>query len=488
MLTQASPGMGLNAYFTYQVVGFHGTGSVTYGLALTAVFVEGFIFVFLALIGMRQWLVKVIPSSIKLASGAGIGLFLTEIGLSYSAGIGLITGSFVTPTDLGGCLPQYRDPATGDCLSHKMASPTVRIISPAQLYCNNLIDEQKVVDRSDVWWSAHRVSNVLQGEISYHDWHRCRFNHIMAVCHGSVSPQCLSLLKSFSRDTPFTYFPRTTSGNTMFSFFQKVVTFQPIQHLLNANDWDVTQAGRHFALALFTFLYVDIIDASATLYSMAKYARVVNEETGDFPRSTIAYCTDALTISIGSLFGVSPSTVFIESGAGIAEGGRTGLTAMTTGLCFLISIFFAPIFASIPPWATGCTLVIVGCLMMTQVQHINWRYFGDALPAFVTIATMPLSYSVAYGLIAGVFTYTVLNGLIWFTDKASGGRWQPPDFDQKQVWTAVPEGGTLPWFVRVAQKKIWSGRREANDGESVAANTEASELELVDADAKRGRV
>jgi AGZA family xanthine/uracil permease-like MFS transporter len=126
MLTIFSPGMGLNAYFTYQVVGFHGTGPVTYGMALTAVFVEGFIFVFLSLIGMRQWLVKVIPSSIKLASGAGIGLFLTEIGMSYSAGIGLITGSIDTPTDLGGCQPQYRDPATGDCDSHKMANPTVR--------------------------------------------------------------------------------------------------------------------------------------------------------------------------------------------------------------------------------------------------------------------------------------------------------------------------------------------------------------------------
>ena len=120
-----SPGMGLNAYFTYQVVGFHGTGPVTYRLALTAVFVEGFIFVFLSLIGMRQWLVKVIPPSIKVASGVGIGLFLTLIGMSYSAGIGLMTGSSSTPTDLGGCPPQYLDPETGDCTSHKMTNPTV---------------------------------------------------------------------------------------------------------------------------------------------------------------------------------------------------------------------------------------------------------------------------------------------------------------------------------------------------------------------------
>lgn len=116
--------MGLNAYFTYQVVGYHGTGPVSYRLALTAVFVEGFVFVFLSLIGMRQWLVKVIPASIKVASGAGIGLFLTEIGLSYSAGIGAITGAVVTPTDLGGCPPQYLD-QSGDCTGHRVTNPTV---------------------------------------------------------------------------------------------------------------------------------------------------------------------------------------------------------------------------------------------------------------------------------------------------------------------------------------------------------------------------
>jgi AGZA family xanthine/uracil permease-like MFS transporter len=270
----------------------------------------------------------------------------------------------------------------------------------------------------------------------------------------------------------------------MFSFFKKVVAFQPIQHLLAANDWDITKAGRHFALALFTFLYVDIIDASATLYSMARYSEVVEKDTQDFPRSTLAYCCDAMTISIGSLFGVSPATAFIESSAGIAEGGRTGLTAMTTGICFLISIFFAPIFASIPPWATGCTLIIVGCLMMRQVMYVNWAYLGDALPAFVTIATMPLSYSVAYGLIAGLFTYTVLNGLIWVTEKASRGRWQPPDLNNKQVWSPLPKDGTMPWFIRTAQRKAWKGGK-GTEGESVAGNTEASELELVDVGAKR---
>lgn len=156
-----------------------------------------------------------------------------------------------------------------------------------------------------------------------------------------------------------TYFPDTSLGDDRWSFFKKVVNFHPINHTLNTLDWDIGRSPGHFALALFTFLYVDIIDCTATLYSMARFCGVVDSETGDFPRSTIAYCTDAFCISIGALLGTSPVTTFIESGAGIAEGGKTGLTAMTCGICFLISMFFAPIFASIPPWATGCTLILV---------------------------------------------------------------------------------------------------------------------------------
>lgn len=169
---------------------------------------------------------------------------------------------------------------------------------------------------------------------------------------------CVSII-SWPRDTPFTYFPRNAEGNERFEFFRQVVGFHAIKKTLAVQDWNITAAGPQFALALFTFLYVDIIDCTATLYSMARFSGVVDPESGDFPRSKIAYCTDAVCISIGSLFGVSPVTCFVESGAGVAEGGKTGLTAITTGICFLLSVFFAPIFQGIPPWATGCTLVLV---------------------------------------------------------------------------------------------------------------------------------
>lgn len=145
------------------------------------------------------------------------------------------------------------------------------------------------------------------------------------------------------------------------------------QKTLVVQDWYVSADIRQFLLALFTFLYVDIIDCTATLYSMARFAGVIDSNTKDFPRSTLAYCTDAFFISVGSLFGVSPITVFVESGAGVNQGGKTGLTAITTGLCFCVSIFFAPIFASIPPWATGCTLILV------------------SLPTFKCVSCLPVS-------------------------------------------------------------------------------------------------
>lgn len=239
-----------------------------------------------------------------------------------------------------------------------------------------------------------------------------------------------------SRNTDFTFFPYTTVGQSNFDFFKQVVAFHPIRSVLAVNDFTLkTGSGSQFAVALFTFLYVDIIDCTATLYSMARFAGAVDPTTGDFPRSTIAYCIDAASISLGSLFGLSPVTAFVESGAGITAGGKTGVTAITTGLCFFVSIFFAPIFASIPGWATGGTLVIVGMLMARQVTAINWRYIGDALPAFITLAFMPLSYSVAYGLIAGLLSYTIINGLIYAIDKLTCGAIVPPDADSAEYWT-----------------------------------------------------
>ncbi|KAF2740013.1 purine transporter [Polyplosphaeria fusca] len=406
-----APGMGLNAYFAYQIVGYHGSGIVSYRLALTAVFIEGFVFIFLSLIGMRQWLVKVIPQSLKIACACGIGLFLSEIGLSYSAGIGAITGGKNTPLEIAGCPEGYLE--EGVCTSHQMTNPTMWI----GIFCGGIVT---------AYLMTYKVKAAMIAGIA------------------------LVSIMSWPRTTSFTYFPHTPAGDDRFNFFKKVANFHPIDASLNVLDWDISKNPSRFVLALFTFLYVDIIDCTATLYSMARFAGVVEPETGDFPRSTLAYCTDAFCISIGSLLGTSPVTAFIESGAGIAEGGKTGLTAMTCGICFFISMFFAPIFASIPPWATGCTLILVGCLMIRQIVNINWRYIGDALPAFVTIMFIPFGYSAAYGLIAGLMTYTALNGMIYVTKVVSRGYLVPEDEDNREYWTIIPHG-KLPWFITASQ-------------------------------------
>ncbi|KAI1111757.1 xanthine/uracil permease family protein-like protein [Nemania sp. NC0429] len=430
------PGMGLNAYFTYQVVGWRGTGPVPYRIALTAIFVEGFIFMFLALTGMRQWLVRMIPATIKTACGVGIGLFLTEIGLSYSAGIGAITGGYSTPLAIGGCPPELLDGSL-ECSAQIMANPAM--------------------------WIGIFLGGILVAFLM-----AFKIKSAIIIGIGLVS------ILSWPRDTSFTYFPHTLEGENRYQFFRQIVAFHPIESTLAVQDWNLSGASSaQFALALVTFLYVDIIDCTATLYSMAKFCGVV-EENGDFPRSTVAYCTDAACISIGSLFGCSPVTAFIESGAGIAEGGRTGLTAISAGFCFLISLFFAPILASIPPWATGSTLILVGCLMIRQVTNINWQYIGDAVPSFVTLAFMPFSYSVAYGLIAGMMVYIVLNTMIWIVVKTTRGKVTPANWQSKEVYSFGFTRRDMPSWMRFVRRKLF--------GENPTGGIRKEGIELADCD------
>ncbi|KAG0363014.1 hypothetical protein BGZ54_008384 [Gamsiella multidivaricata] len=392
-----APGMGLNAYFTYTVVGFHGSKAIKYETALAAVFIEGILFVLLSVFGIRQWLARLVPQSIKIATGAGIGLYLMFIGVQSSAGIGLIGRDDATLVTLTGCIKD----ATGLCEDGtRMRSPTTWmgifgfvIISICLLY---------------------RVKGAVLVGILF-----------------------ISILSWF-RGTTFTYFPYTDAGNAMFDYFKKVVTFHPIEYTLGKMNFQLNNS--EIWIALITFLYVDIMDTTGTLYSMAKFGGFMYKN-GDFDGSSAAFLCDATSISIGACFGVPPVTAFIESGAGITEGGKTGLASVVTAFLFFISLFFSPIFASFPPWATGPALIVVGSMMIKSVRSINWDYIGDAIPAFLTIALMPLSYSIAYGLIAGVGSYAVINGSVYFLEIISGGRFTPEDKDLKEPWTN--EGFTL---------------------------------------------
>ncbi|KAG0274620.1 hypothetical protein BGZ95_009614, partial [Linnemannia exigua] len=325
-----APGMGLNAYFAYTVVGFHGSNSIKYETAVAAVFIEGILFILLSIFGVRQWLARLIPQSIKIATGAGIGLYLCFIGLQSSAGIGLIGNDDATLVGLVACVKD----AAGECIAGtRMESPTT--------------------------WIG------LFGFV------------IISVCllfrvKGAVLIGILVVsIMSWFRGTSFTYFPYTPLGDSKFDFFKKVVTFHPIQTTMAKMDFTLDNA--EIWVALITFLYVDIMDTTGTLYSMAKFGGYMYKN-GDFDGSSAAFLCDATAITVGAVFGVPPVTAFVESGAGITEGGRTGLTSITTAFFFFISLFFAPIFASFPPWATGPALMVVGSMMVKSVRSINWDY------------------------------------------------------------------------------------------------------------------
>ncbi|KAF9064752.1 xanthine/uracil permease [Rhodocollybia butyracea] len=388
-----APGLGLNAYFTYSIVGFHGTGMITYQEALAAVFMEGWIFFFLSILGLRQWLVRIIPESLVLAVGAGIA----------PSGLGVIGGDTINLVGLGGCTPDnFEANLPNFCATGVLRSPTM--------------------------WLGIFLGGILTILLMLY---RVRGAILIGIFLVSVI--------SWPRTTSVTLFPHGADGDVLFDYFKQVVTFQPLSKIGNVLDYNYSNPRVWYALV--TLLYVDIL--GDTIYSMAKFAGLRDPVTLDFEGSTAAYCVDAFSISMGALVGTSPVTAFIESATGISEGGKTGITAIVVGIAFFISVFFAPIFSSIPAWATGGALVIVGSLMMRNVREINWDYIGDAVPAFITLIVIPFSYNIAYGLIAGVLSYLAINFIPWAIRKLSNDRIVPPNYDASEEWT-MPPGGLIP--------------------------------------------
>jgi AGZA family xanthine/uracil permease-like MFS transporter len=210
-----------------------------------------------------------------------------------------------------------------------------------------------------------------------------------------------------------------TGGADRMSYFKKVVAAPNASFTAGKLDFGGLADGQAW-LALITFLYVDFLDATGTLFSMANF---VNSYVPGFikpnktwPRSMFAFSSDGAAIVVSSLLGSSPCTVFVESASGIREGGRSGVTAIVTSFLFFVSLFFTPILASIPPYAVGPALITVGAMMVGNIVKIRWDLVSQAVPAFVTIALMPLTYSIAYGFIGGIVTYILLNGIGWAFD------------------------------------------------------------------------
>ncbi|TYI31453.1 hypothetical protein ES332_A05G452500v1 [Gossypium tomentosum] len=392
-----APGMGTNAYFAYTVVGFHGSGSISYKNALAAVFIEGLIFLFISAIGFRAKLAKLVPKPVRISSSAGIGLFLAFIGLQNNQGIGLIGYNPSTLVTLAGC-PSSSRISVAPVL--ELANSSVSLM-PGGTVSGDIFCLRNRMESPTLWLGI--VGFVI---IAY-----CLVKNIKgAMIYGIVFVTAVS----WFRGTEVTAFPNTDAGNSAHEYFKKVVDIHLIQSTAGALSFDTIGKG-YFWEALITFLYVDILDTTGTLYSMARFAGFT-DENGDFEGQYFAFMSDAMSIIVGSLLGTSPVTAFIESSTGIREGGRTGLTALTVAGYFLLAFFFTPLLASIPAWAVGPPLILVGVLMMRAVVEIEWDDMRQAIPAFVTLIFMPLSYSIAYGLIGGIGTYIVLHIGDWARD------------------------------------------------------------------------
>lgn len=388
-----APGMGTNAYFAYTVVGFHGSGTVPYQSALAAVFVEGLFFLLISAVGLRAKLAKLVPKPIRISSSAGIGLFLAFIGLQNNQGIGLIGYSSSTLVTLGAC-PQASRVSLAPVT---ITNGTVSLL-PGGTVSGDIMCLHDRMESPTLWLGV--LGFVI---IAY-----CLVKNIKgAMIYGIV----LVTAVSWFRNTSVTAFPDTPAGDSAFDYFKKVVDVHKVESTAGALSFKHINKG-YFWEAVVTFLYVDILDTTGTLYSMARFAGFTDEK-GDFEGQYFAFMSDATSIVVGSLLGTSPVTTFIESSTGIREGGRTGMTALTVAAYFMLAFFFTPLLASIPAWAVGPPLILVGVLMMKAVVEVEWEDMKQGIPAFMTLILMPLTYSIAYGLIGGIGTYIVLHLWDW---------------------------------------------------------------------------
>lgn len=351
-----SAGMGLNAYMAYTVVAGYG---YSWQVALLAVFIEGLIFVVLSLTNVREAIFNAIPLNLKRGVSVGIGLFIAFIGLQ-NAGLCVDSTTLVTITSF---TDNFH--TAGICALLAL----VGLFLTAVFYIHN-----------------------LKG----------------AILFGILATWILGMLCQMTGiyvPTPdagfYSMFP--TLGMTDFSKLGE--TFGQCFHV------DFSTVGLiNFVVVVFSFLFVDLFDTLGTLIGVATKADMLDED-GKLPGIKPALLSDAIATSAGAVLGTSTTTTFVESASGVAVGGRTGLTAMVTGVLFLVSTLFAPIFTAIPSFATAPALIMVGFLMVGTVTTIRFDLdnLTEAIPAYLAIIAMPLFYSISEGISLGVISYVLLN-------------------------------------------------------------------------------
>ena len=336
-----APGMGLNAFFVYTVCL---TMGYSWQFALTAVLIEGVIFVILTLTKVRQWILNSIPLSLKSAIGAGIGLFIAFIGLQNS---GLIVNSDSTLVTLG-------DVCHGSGLL-----AVIGIFITAMLL-------------------------------------------ILKVRGGILLGILVTALLGLVIKDPAT-------GVALTHFSGVVDTPPSVAPIFMKFEWSHILSWDMLAV-VFTFLFIDMFDTMGTVIGVSQKAGFVDEK-GNVEDIDKVFMADSIGTVCGACLGTSTTTTYVESSAGVGEGGRTGLTAFSAAMCFVLALFFAPIFLGIPSAATAPALILVGVMMMEPVVRIDWTNFREAIPAFVTLILMPVAYSISDGILIGMITYVVLNAL-----------------------------------------------------------------------------
>ena len=351
-----SSAMGLNAFFAYTVVGQMG---YSWQLALTAVLIEGLIFIALSMTNVREALFNAIPLTLKSAVTVGIGFFITFIGLQNAHVV--VAGPKLVALF---SFPKAMAEGTFHSEGITVLLALFGILLTAVLVIKNI------------------KGHILIG--------------IFATWGLGI---ILELLGIYIPDPARGYFSLMPSGIIAPPVSLAPTFLQFDFHAILSLD---------FIVVIFAFLFVDLFDTLGTLIGCASRADML-DETGRLPRVKGALLADACGTALGACLGTSTISTYVESSAGIVEGGRTGLTAVTTAIFFLVALFFSPLFLAVPGFATAPALVIVGFLMMQQVAKIPWSDITEAIPSFICIAVMPFAYSIAEGIAFGIISYTLLH-------------------------------------------------------------------------------
>ena len=328
-----APGMGLNAFFVYTVC--MGMG-YTWQFALTAVLIEGLLFIVMTVTNIRESIVNAIPVNLRYAIGGGIGLFIAFIGLQNS---GIIVNNDATLVSLG-------DITHGPALL-----ALIGLLITGLLYAKNVCGAM--------------LLGILITTIIGIPMGVTKFQGILSVPH-SIEP----IFCQFEWDKIFTL---------------------------------------DMLVVVFTFLFIDMFDTVGTLIGVCTKADMIDKKTGRIPRLKEAFMADAIATTFGACIGTSTTTTYVESASGVAQGGRSGLTAFVVACCFIVTLFFSPLFLSIPAAATAPVLILVGLLMLEPIRNIDFSDYTEAIPAFTCVIMMPMAYSISDGILTGMILYVALN-------------------------------------------------------------------------------